>query len=89
MKHTLLLSKVDAIEALGGTPNRAAKALGYKAVQSVYAWPDVLPLEVSDRVRGAWLRLNPQTGTSGQTPAPRPAKRRTGRSWLVRSGRAT
>lgn len=91
MKHTYLLETLltdtQAIEALGGTPKKAAEALGLKAVQSIYQWPDVLSLEMSDRVRGAVLRLGAGLITAPEVarPAPRPVKRR---SWCLRGGRA-
>lgn len=53
----LVMTKDEAIQSLGGTPGKAAKALGYTSVQAVYMWPDVLPLAVADRVRGAIQRL--------------------------------
>ena len=93
MKNTLLtplLPSATAIEALGGTSSSAAQALGYTNLRTPDAWPDVLTLEVSDRVRGAWLRLNPETGVCSQTPeaappVPRQIKRR---AWCLRGGRA-
>jgi hypothetical protein len=51
------MTKHEAIKALGGTPGKAADALGYTSVQAVYMWPDVLPQSTADRVRGAVLRL--------------------------------
>jgi hypothetical protein len=51
------MKKNQAIELLGGTPKKAAKALGYKAVQTIYLWPDVLPQAIADRVIGAALRI--------------------------------
>lgn len=53
----MALSKNEAIELLGGTPNLAAKALGYSVPQSVYVWPEILPQALEDRVRGAAARL--------------------------------
>lgn len=49
--------KTTAIQMLGGTPKKAAEALGYKAVQAIYMWPDVLPRATADRVAGAAARL--------------------------------
>lgn len=94
MKHTYLLhpllTDTQAVEVLGGTPKKAAEALGLKAVQSIYQWPDVLSLEMSDRVRGAVLRLGliaaPAVTPDTTPPAPRPVKRR---AWCLRGGRAT
>lgn len=74
------MPKIVALECFGGTAAQAADALGYTNRRSADAWPEVLPLETSDRVRGAWLRLNP-----GAEKPPVMRKRR--RSWLVRSGR--
>ena len=51
------MTKDEAIKVLGGTPKKAAQALGYNCVQAVYVWPDVLPLAMEDRVRGAAMRL--------------------------------
>jgi hypothetical protein len=53
----MAMTKNEAIELLGGTPNLAAKALGYTVVQTVYSWPDELPQALEDRVRGAAARL--------------------------------
>ena len=53
----LAMNKKDAIAMLGGTPGKAAKALGYKTVHAVYVWPDPLPLGLVDRVRGAAMRI--------------------------------
>ncbi len=54
------MQKQKAIEMLGGTPGKAAKALGYTAVQTVYQWPDPLPQFLADRVNGAAMRLAKQ-----------------------------
>lgn len=51
------MEKQTAIEMLGGTPVKAAKAMGYKSVQAVYLWPDVLTAAVADRVTGAAARI--------------------------------
>jgi len=51
------MNKQHAIDALGGTPVKAARAMGYKSVHAIYMWPDVLPQSVSDRVTGAIARL--------------------------------
>jgi hypothetical protein len=51
------MNKQTAIQILGGTPVKAAKALGYKTVQAIYVWPETLPMSISDRVNGAALRL--------------------------------
>lgn len=51
------MDKKTAINLLGGTPSKAAKALGYKTVHGIYVWPDDLPLAYQDRVNGAAMRL--------------------------------
>jgi hypothetical protein len=51
------MDKKTAIELLGGTPKKAAQALGYKSIQAVYVWPEVLPQSTADRVAGAVARL--------------------------------
>ena len=51
------MKKQTAIKLLGGTPAKAAKAMGYKAVQTIYMWPDVLTRQLEDQVRGAALRV--------------------------------
>lgn len=50
------MKKELAIELLGGTPKKAAAAMGYRSIQAVYLWPDVLPQATADRVRGALSR---------------------------------
>lgn len=51
------MDKKTAIEFLGGTPKKAAQAMGYKSAHAIYVWPDVLPQSVADRVIGAIARL--------------------------------
>lgn len=51
------MKKQTAIELLGGTPKKAAEAMGYAAVQSIYMWNDPLPQATADRVRGVVARL--------------------------------
>jgi hypothetical protein len=51
------MDKKTAINLLGGTPAKAAKALGFKSVQAIYLWADELPLAQQDRVNGAVLRM--------------------------------
>ncbi|MEE9871820.1 MAG: hypothetical protein PBV86_13665 [Delftia lacustris] len=58
------MKKDRAIELLGGTPKKAAEAMGYRAVQTIYLWPDVLPQATADRVMGVVGRM------------PKPGKRR-------------
>jgi hypothetical protein len=51
------MKKTIAIELLGGTPKKAAQAMGYKSIQAIYVWPDELPQSTSDQVVGAIARL--------------------------------
>ena len=50
------MNKNQAIKLLGGTPKKAAEAMGYKAVQTIYLWADVLPQATADRIRGVLAR---------------------------------
>jgi len=50
------MKKTRAIELLGGTPKKAAAAMGYRSIQAVYLWPEVLPQATADRVRGVLAR---------------------------------
>ena len=50
------MNKNEAIQLLGGTPAKAAEALGYSSVQAIYMWPEELPIATSDRVMGAAIR---------------------------------
>lgn len=51
------MKKELAIELLGGTPKKAAEAMGYRSIQAVYLWPEVLPLATADRIRGVLSRM--------------------------------
>lgn len=51
------MKKDRAIELLGGTPKKAAEAMGYRAVQTIYLWPDDLPQATADRVMGVVGRI--------------------------------
>lgn len=51
------MEKQTAIQLLGGTPKKAAEAMGYKTVHAIYVWPDVLPQSTADQVIGAATRL--------------------------------
>ncbi len=51
-----VMEKKSAIKLLGGTPKKAAQAMGYRAVQTVYQWPDRLPQATADRVAGVLAR---------------------------------
>ena len=57
------MQKQAAINLLGGTAKKAAEAMGYKAVQTVYMWPPILTPDVADRVRGAAARLAPTSSS--------------------------
>ena len=54
------MEKQTAINLLGGTAKKAAEAMGYKSVQAVYLWPEILTTKVSDRVSGAAKRITKQ-----------------------------
>ncbi len=51
------MKKQEAIDLLGGSPKKAAEAMGYTSVHAVYMWPDPLRPDVADRVRGVVARL--------------------------------
>ena len=55
-RYTIDMNKQDAINLLGGSPKKAAQAMGYVSVHAIYMWPDVLSVAVSDRVLGAVAR---------------------------------
>ena len=50
------MKKHTAIELLGGTPSKAALAMGYKTVHAVYQWPEDLPQSLQDRIAGVLAR---------------------------------
>lgn len=50
------MKKTRAIELLGGTPKKAAQAMGYRSIQAIYLWPEELPQATADRVRGVLAR---------------------------------
>ncbi len=50
------LTKTQAIELLGGSKTRAAKAIGC-TVQAVSKWPEVLSDRIADRVIAAQMRM--------------------------------
>lgn len=52
------MNKQTAINLLGGTPKKAAEAMGYKSAHAIYVWPDVLPQSTADKVNGALLRIS-------------------------------
>lgn len=51
------MQKQTAINLLGGTPVKAAKAMGYKTVHAIYMWPDPLTQALADQVTGASVRI--------------------------------
>ena len=53
-----MMEKAHAIKLLGGTPKKAADAMGYRAVQTIYQWPDQLPQATADRVMGVVERIS-------------------------------
>lgn len=64
--------KKTAIELLGGSPVKAAKAMGYKSPHAIYVWPDELTTGLTDKVNGALLRIRasaPQTTAESAQPA--------------------
>ena len=61
------MKKALAIELLGGTPKKAAEAMGYRAVQTIYLWPDDLPQSTADRVRGVLSRTAKTRGLPSAT----------------------
>jgi hypothetical protein len=46
------MTKTEAIKLLGGSYMTAKAALGYKSVQAVYQWPDILPPTIERQVIG-------------------------------------
>lgn len=63
------MKKDHAIELLGGTAKKAAEAMGYRAVQTIYLWPDELPQATADRVMGAVARISKSVGNGVPTPS--------------------
>jgi hypothetical protein len=51
------MRKQFAIDLLGGSVSKAAKTLGVTNA-AVSKWPEELPQRISDRVLGAWARIN-------------------------------
>jgi hypothetical protein len=51
------MDKKTAIDLLGGTPKKAAAAMGYTSIQAIHMWPNVLSQGVEDRVNGAVMRI--------------------------------
>jgi len=54
----LQMDKQKAIDLLGGSPKKAAEAMGYTSVHAVYMWPDHLPKSIADRVLGILSRIH-------------------------------
>ena len=52
------MNKQKAIELLGGTPKKAAEAMGYTSIQAIYMWPETLPKSIEDRVLGILSRIH-------------------------------
>jgi hypothetical protein len=50
------MNKSDALTLLGGTPTKAAAAIGCKT-QAVSQWPDPLTPRIQDRVVAALMRM--------------------------------
>lgn len=46
------MDKQTAINLLGGTPAKAAAAMGYVSSHAVYMWPDVLSKTMVERITG-------------------------------------
>ena len=63
------MKKQTAIELLGGTPKKAAEAMGYRAVQTIYLWPETLPQATADRVAGVVARMKPARKAKQQNAA--------------------
>lgn len=64
------MKKTCAIELLGGTPKKAAAAMGYRSVQAIYLWPDELPQATADRVRGVLARIGAPSRSRRTKPTP-------------------
>ena len=61
------MKKQTAIELLGGTPKKAAEAMGYRAVQTIYLWPETLPQATADRVAGVVARMAAKRASKPKT----------------------
>lgn len=62
------MDKAKAIQLLGGTPAKAAAAIGI-TTSAVSQWPDVLPPTISDRVIAAIARKHLPPELIGERPA--------------------
>lgn len=70
------MDKTHAIKVLGGTPAKAARAVGISS-SAVSQWPDVLPPAIADRVIAALAKqhLPPELlGSDGAPEVPAPAE---------------
>jgi hypothetical protein len=66
------MDKQTAINLLGGTPKKAAAAMGYKSPHAIYMWPDILTTDVAQRVHGVLsMRKKPR---KARASAPAEAK---------------
>jgi hypothetical protein len=61
------LNKKDVIEFFGGSQMLVADALGIKQ-SSVSCWEDILSVAISDRVRGAAIRMGKKIPKSWMGP---------------------
>ncbi len=52
------MNKQEAIDLLGGSPKKAAEAMGYTSVHAVYMWPEQLSSAVANQVRGVLSQIN-------------------------------
>lgn len=57
----LHMKKQQAIDLLGGSPKKAAEAMGYTSVHAVYMWPETLAKSVADRVLGVLATIEKTT----------------------------
>ena len=89
MNHTYQLTKKQVYALFGGA-EAVAKALGYTSAATAHNWPAVLTVAVSDRVRGAAVRLGllKLESAPSEVPAPQPAPPAVRRGWCLRGGRS-
>jgi hypothetical protein len=62
------MDKRTAITLLGGTPTKAARAVGVTP-QAVNGWPEQLSARIEDRVWAAKARLDAATNVPNDAPA--------------------
>jgi hypothetical protein len=53
------MDKKTAIQLLGGTPAKAAAAMGYNSIQAVYMWPDAISDRMATLIRHAASKIKP------------------------------